>query len=237
MFDITCLDKNGEIISRFTQWDKNQTISMEIDYNWTEAPEIHFCNKNSDEATAVKSILNGNKITATVPDSLLEEPLPITIYVYEIDQTTGKISGRSLASITLPVIQRVKASEEITVVTPAEPVNVTIGYMELACSSFQAFSETNLYEQPTVSGDNLITNRAKSSTRLVFKGRVHNENQPLRFLGIANTMSNPTGYTIEYRGMLFKNCVIYGFTFDNNGSDDSDVTVTVVTPDIITIKN
>ncbi len=237
MFNITCLDKNGESISHFTQWDKNQTISMEIDYSWTEAPEIHFCNKNSDEAIAVKSILNENKITAVVPDSLLEEPLPITLYVYEIDQTTGKISGRSLASVTLPVIQRVKAGDEITAVTPAESVRVTISYMELFCTGFQAFSETNLSEQPTVSGENVITNRAKTSTRLVFRGKVHDESKPLRFLCIGNTMENPSGYTIEYRGMIFKNCIIYGFTFDNNGGDDSDVTVTVVTPSPITIKN
>lgn len=235
MFDITCFDKNGERIPNFTQWDKQQMISMEIDYNWTEAPEIHFCNKNSSEAIAVKSVLNGNKITALVPDSLLEEPLPITIYVYEIDQTTGKISGRSLASVTLPVIQRIKASEEITSVTPAEPIEVTIGYVVLSCTSFQAYSETDLSEQSTVSGDNIVTNRAKSSTRLVFSGKVHNEKYPLSFMTIANTMSNPNGYTIKYRGMRFTNCIIYGFVFNNNGGDDSEATVTVVTPDSITI--
>lgn len=237
MFDVTCLDKNGKSITHFTQWDKNQTISMEIDYNWTEAPEIHFCNKKSEEATAVKSMLNGNKITAVVPDDLLKEAIPIIIYVYEIDQTTGEISGRSLASVTIPVIARVKANEEIQITTPAEPVITTIGYMELAVSEFQAFSETNLTEQPTVSGDNLVTNRAKTATRLVFKGRVHNEQYPLQFLIIANTMGNPSGYTINYRGMVFKDCIIYGFTFDNNGGDDSEVTVTVVTNNGITIEH
>lgn len=118
-----------------------------------------------------------------------------------------------------------------------EAIPVTIGYMELYCESFKATAVTDLSEQPTVSGDNLITNRSKKSTRLVFKGRVYNENQPLRFLVIANTMSNPSGYTIEYRGMVFKNCVIYGFTVEDKGDDFVYVSVTVATPDIITIKN
>ena len=69
MFDITCLDKNGNKINRFTQWDKNQTISIELDYEWAEAPEIHFFNKRSKEAIVVKSILNNNSITFAVPNS------------------------------------------------------------------------------------------------------------------------------------------------------------------------
>lgn len=118
-----------------------------------------------------------------------------------------------------------------------EAVPVTIGYMELYCESFKASSVSDLSEQPTVSGDNLITNRAKKSTRLVFKGRVYNEQYPLQFLIIANTMGNPSGYTIEYRGMVFKNCIIYGFTVEDKGDDFVYVSVTVATPDGITIKH
>lgn len=109
MFDITCLDKNKNVITRFTQWDKNQSITIEIDYEWTEAPEFHFCNKNSKEAIVVKSVLSENRITAIVPDTLLQEPFPIIVYIYEIDNT----SGRSVASIKLPVIPRLAPSNYI----------------------------------------------------------------------------------------------------------------------------
>lgn len=117
-----------------------------------------------------------------------------------------------------------------------EAIPVTIGYMELYCESFKASAITDLAEQPTVSGDTYITNRCKKATRLVFKGRVYNESQPLRFLCIANTMNNPSGYTIEYRGMRFTNCIIYGFTVEDKGDDFIYVSVTVATPDSIIIK-
>lgn len=117
-----------------------------------------------------------------------------------------------------------------------EAIPVTIGYMELYCESFKASAVSDLAEQPTVSGGNVITNRSKKSTRLVFKGRVYNETVPLQFLFIANTMNNPSGYTIEYRGMIFKNCIIYGFTVEDKGDDFVYVSVTVATPDIITVK-
>ncbi len=117
-----------------------------------------------------------------------------------------------------------------------EAIPVTIGYMELYCESFKASAVSDLSEQPTVSGGNVITNRSKKSTRLVFKGRVYNETVPLQFLFIANTMDNPSGYTIEYRGMTFNNCIIYGFTVEDKGDDFVYVSVTVATPDMITIK-
>ncbi len=118
-----------------------------------------------------------------------------------------------------------------------ESIPVTIGYMELYCESFKASSVSDLSEQSTVSGENIITNRSRKSTRLVFKGRVYNETIPLQFLFIANTMDNPSGYTIEYRGMIFNNCIIYGFTVEDKGDDFVYVSVTVATPDLIKIKN
>lgn len=116
-----------------------------------------------------------------------------------------------------------------------EAIPVTIGYVELYCESFKASAVSNLAEQITVSGGNIITNRCKKSTRLVFKGRVCNETRPLGFLAIANTMSNPNGYTIEYRGIKFTNCVICGFTVEDKGDDFIYVTVNVATPDSVTM--
>lgn len=120
--------------------------------------------------------------------------------------------------------------------TEREAIPVTIGYIELYCESFKASSISEFSEQPTVSGESQITNRCKKATKLVFSGRIYNESRPLSFLFISNTMNNPMGYTINYRGLKFINCFIYGFTLEDKGEDFVHVTVTVVTPSSITLQ-
>lgn len=120
--------------------------------------------------------------------------------------------------------------------TEREAIPVTIGYMELYCESFKASAISAFSEQPTVSGVLQITNRCRKSTKLVFSGRVYNKNQPLSFIFISNIMNNKTGYEINYRGLKFTDCFIYGFTLEDKGEDFVHVTVTVVTPNSVEIQ-
>ena len=125
----------------------------------------------------------------------------------------------------------------MNVLSEREAIPVKIGYMDLYCESFKASAVSELSEQPTVSGVAMITNRFKKATRIVFKGRVYNEGQSLSFVTIANIMNSQAGYTIKYKELEFKNCMIYGFTVEDKGDDFVYVSVTIVTTDAITIKN
>ncbi|MCM1132152.1 MAG: hypothetical protein NC340_01640 [Ruminococcus flavefaciens] len=118
-----------------------------------------------------------------------------------------------------------------------ESVPVNIGFLTLYCDSFKASAISELYEQPTVSGTALVTNRYKKATKLVFKGRIYDEQSPLAFTMISNYMGASTGYTIEYKGLQFNNCIIYGFTVEDKGEDFVYVSVTLATSGIINTKS
>lgn len=118
-----------------------------------------------------------------------------------------------------------------------EAIPVKIGYMELYCENFKATAMSELSEQPTVSGLLQITNKYRRLTKLMFRGRVYNENQPLLFMMMINSMNYTTGYTIDYRGLQFSNCMIHSLIVEDKGDDFVNVSVTVVTPDDIRMKN
>lgn len=103
MFELTCLDLDGNQISHFTQWDSGQQIIILGSYS--SAPIVHFCNKNSDYALCVQSeLLNSEQIKVDVPNSLLIEPHPIILYVY----LTNGDNKRTILSGKIPVRPRIE---------------------------------------------------------------------------------------------------------------------------------
>lgn len=108
MFEVTCLDSYGEIVTKFTQWDIDQSLIVE-NSGLNTAPLFHFCNKNSKEALKVVSTMKDDgSIVVKVPNILLQEALPIIAYVYAYATET---SAKTIATIRLPVTARVKPSE------------------------------------------------------------------------------------------------------------------------------
>lgn len=107
MYDITCLDSYGEVITNLTQWDVNQSLTIK-NTGLTSAPLFHFCNKNSKEALVVKSTLKDNIITVKVPNILLQEGIPIMVYLYAYSSLT---SGKTLATVKIPVRPRPRPSD------------------------------------------------------------------------------------------------------------------------------
>lgn len=101
MLELTCLDLKGNPITHFTQWDADREIIIIGDF--TSAPMVHFCNKNSKYALCVNSaLIDSNQIRATVPNSLLREPYPLLIYVY----ATGDDGKQTILSGKIPVKER-----------------------------------------------------------------------------------------------------------------------------------
>ena len=121
--EIYCYDKNGNSITNLTQWDINQTISIQnIDFIYP--PQFHFCNKDSSEALTVESEIVDDLIIAKVPNILLQKPTPIFVYIYAYDTD---YSAKTEYVITIPVRERPKPSDyqyienvEITSVTVIE---------------------------------------------------------------------------------------------------------------------
>lgn len=95
MFEMNCIDSNGEPITYFTQWDTNQTMIFE-DTEFDVAPVFHFCNEKSERSLGVLSTLEGTTVTVDVPNSLLMEPYMIIVYIHlykgknSVDETRGK---------------------------------------------------------------------------------------------------------------------------------------------------
>lgn len=101
MFDCTLLDKYGDTVTNFTQWDLNQTLYIE-EHGFTTPPQFHFCNKNSEKALVVQSSIVDNVLEVVVPNSLLVEPYPIIVYVY----LTENESSKTVEYVQIPVRQR-----------------------------------------------------------------------------------------------------------------------------------
>lgn len=114
MFEITCLDAKEEVITNFTQWDTDQTIKIK-NVELESAPLVHFCNKNSKEALVVKSTLVAQTLTVTVPNIILQEGIPLFVYLYYYSASTAhpseKTSGRTVAMAKIPVRPRPRPSD------------------------------------------------------------------------------------------------------------------------------
>lgn len=100
--DITCYDGNGNPISRFYQWDTNQTITV-VNVAVSPVPEFQFSNKNHQEAINVVPTVSGTQLIALVPDSLLREAEPIHAYIY---RKADSGAGRTLGVINIKVLPR-----------------------------------------------------------------------------------------------------------------------------------
>lgn len=63
MFEVPCLDLNGNTINKFYQWDIDQKIVIKLEgcgENYLKnTPEVHFCNASRTEAFVVRSLKSG----------------------------------------------------------------------------------------------------------------------------------------------------------------------------------
>lgn len=118
-----------------------------------------------------------------------------------------------------------------------EAVPVDIGYMKLYCESFKATATAEITGQPTVSGLFQVTNTSRKLTKLMFRGRVYNESNSLLFMMMINEMTFAAEYTIEYKGLQFSNCMIHSLIVEDNCDDFVNVSITVVTPENIRMKD
>lgn len=136
MLQFRLFDESGNSISNFWQFDYGIRAVVEP-FNETIS-EFHFANKNSVESIVVKPLLENGKYTVKIPDVLLKEALPITIYAYCIKLNTN--TGMTIKECTIPVIQKAIKTHDVIetygkafldgefVVSDDNNGNVTISY-------------------------------------------------------------------------------------------------------------
>lgn len=119
MYEVPCLDLNGDTINRFYQWDIDQKIVINLegcDKNYLKnAPEVHFCNTSRTEALVVRStVSNNDTITVDVPNILLQEAHPLLVYVYLTDANDSS-SQKTILYSEIPVRKRAMPSDYLYV--------------------------------------------------------------------------------------------------------------------------
>ena len=119
MYEVPCLDLNGDTINRFYQWDIDQKIVINLegcDVNYLKnAPEVHFCNSSRKEALVVRStVSNNDTITVDVPNVLLQEAYPLLVYVYLTDANDSS-SQKTILYSEIPVRKRAMPSDYLYV--------------------------------------------------------------------------------------------------------------------------
>ena len=149
-----CHDQYGNPITRLTQWDMNQTLYID-DHNFTTPPLFHYSNKNTQKAIVVQSTLNEDgSLCVKIPNQLLIEPYPITIYVYLVDNTTDDddiaIKGKTVEVISLPVTPRQQPDDFIY----EENIKI-ISLMELTAEVKEINSAIVAAEETRISNENL----------------------------------------------------------------------------------
>ena len=107
MIEIDCFDLQENSIDHFSQWDMDQKIYMK-DWECDYIPMFHFSNKKSTEALVVKGVReNDGRISANVPNILLQEHYPLIVYIYLEDDD----SSQTVRCIKIPVRKRPKPND------------------------------------------------------------------------------------------------------------------------------
>ena len=84
----------------------------------------------------------------------------------------------------------------MSAISTREAVPVDVGMITLYCESFKASAVTALYEQPTVTGTTVLTNKCRKSTKLTLSGRVYDENSPLSTVTYINNITGNCTFII-----------------------------------------
>lgn len=227
MYEVPCLDLNGDTINRFYQWDIDQKIVINLegcDVNYLKnAPEVHFCNSSRKEALVVRStVSNHNTITVDVPNVLLQEAYPLLVYVYLTDANDSS-SQKTILYSEIPVRKRAKPSdylyvENITRVT-AEMIKKEIEQTTLNARTDAIASITNTKVDDCAEVDNKKTEFITKGNELVQTATDIKNNTQITYNN-AVSVANRTQTTIEthMNDLMLRNGLSLKTVNDGNGN-------------------
>ncbi|MBR6385150.1 MAG: hypothetical protein IKS03_03390 [Ruminococcus sp.] len=119
-------------------------------------------------------------------------------------------------------------SEDVNITSRESPC-ITIGDIDFYCDRMKASAVNIFYEQPTVSGDTVISNEYTKATKLIFSGRISGEQQFLTMAAFNNMMKSQESFDITYMGIVISDCRLQSFEFSDKGLDYAEITVTLIT--------
>lgn len=227
MYEVPCLDLNGDTINRFYQWDIDQKIVINLegcDVNYLKnAPEVHFCNSSRKEALVVRStVSNHDTITVDVPNILLQEACPLLVYVYLTDANDSS-SQKTILYSEIPVRKRAKPSdylyvENITHVT-AEMIKKEIEQTTLNARTDAIAAITSTKENDCNEVDNKKNDFITTGTNLV-QTATNIKNNTQNTYNSAVSVANRTQTTIEthMNDLMLRNGLSLKTVNDGNGN-------------------
>lgn len=227
MYEVPCLDLNGDTINKFYQWDIDQKIVINLegcDVNYLKnAPEVHFCNSSRNESLVVRStVSNHDTITVDVPNVLLQEAYPLLVYVYLTDANDSS-SQKTILYSEIPVRKRAKPSdylyvENITRVT-AEMIKKEIEQTTLDARTNAIADITNTKNDDCIEVDNKKTEFITTGTGLVQAATEIKNNTQITYNN-AVSVANRTQTTIEnnMNDLMLRNGLSLKTVNDGNGN-------------------
>lgn len=227
MYEVPCLDLNGDTINRFYQWDIDQKIVINLegcDANYLKnAPEVHFCNSSRKEALVVRStVSNHDTITVDVPNILLQEACPLLVYVYLTDADDSS-SQKTILYSEIPVRKRAKPSdylyvENITRVT-AEMIKKEIEQTTLNARTDAIAAITSTKENDCTEVDNKKDEFITTGRGLVQAATEIKNNTQITYNN-AVSVANRTQTTIEthMNDLMLRNGLSLKTVNDGNGN-------------------
>lgn len=227
MYEVPCLDLNGDTINRFYQWDIDQKIVINLegcDVNYLKnAPEVHFCNSSRKEALVVRStVSNHDTITVDVPNVLLQEACPLLVYVYLTDADDSS-SQKTILYSEIPVRKRAKPSdylyvENITRVT-AEMIKKEIEKTTLDARTDAIAAITSTKENDCTEVDNKKAEFITTGRGLVQAATEIKNNTQTKYNN-AVSVANRTQTTIEthMNDLMLRNGLSLKTVNDGNGN-------------------
>ena len=227
MYEVPCLDLNGDTINKFYQWDIDQKIVINLegcDVNYLKnAPEVHFCNSSRKEALVVRStVSNHDTITVDVPNILLQEAYPLLVYVYLTDANDSS-SQKTILYSEIPVRKRAKPSdylyvENITRVT-AEMIKKEIEQTTLNARTDAIAAITSTKENDCTEVDNKKAEFITTGTGLVQAANEIKNNTQVTYNNDVS-VANRTQTTIEthMNDLMLRNGLSLKTVNDGNGN-------------------
>lgn len=227
MYEVPCLDLNGDTINKFYQWDIDQKIVINLegcDVNYLKnEPEVHFCNSSRKEALVVRStVSNHDTITVDVPNILLQEACPLLVYVYLTDANDSS-SQKTILYSEIPVRKRAKPSdylyvENITRVT-AEMIKKEIEQTTLNARTDAIAAITSTKENDCTEVDNKKDEFITTGRGLVQAATDIKNNTQITYNN-AVSVANRTQTTIEthMNDLMLRNGLSLKTINDGNGN-------------------
>lgn len=115
------------------------------------------------------------------------------------------------------------------VISRNEAYPVTVGYCTLFCDRFRASAVKVINEETTVNSGSIFTSSGLRALRLELSGRIYNENSPLDLLfRLSNEIQGQT-FTIEYKGLIFSDCVMQKYEVTDSGKGWTEGSFTLLT--------